>query len=242
MGSFDEWVLVQRGLTTAEWKAELHTLQSSSSLDELKLWVDDVDPELLKVRGELLGTEQDSQKSRCGSTLGKLQTIRSLQIRIKSWASSTSAYLSGLVSGLERSPNLRIETLSIDSLRKSSDAIYISEIIRRTTKLQVLTFGECESERLSEDAVESLASSIAEAVQLNLVELGFRDIRTTKGLFELLRKVFPAETDSDRRYLRKLSFKGAYGFPKEGWGLFPVLAGNNISAISIHHYEAPHPL
>ncbi|KAL3678308.1 hypothetical protein R1sor_021264 [Riccia sorocarpa] len=226
MGSFfDEKKVVGRGLTIAEWKAELHTLQSNSSLEELRLCVDDVDPELLKVRGELLG-----------QCLEKLQTIKTFQIWIKSRASSTSAYLSELVSGLKRNPNLMIETLLIVSLRSSSDAIYISEIIRRTTKLQLLMFRECETESWSEDAVGSLASSIAGAIQLNLDILHFQDIYITKGLLELLRKIFPAETDSGRRYLRKLHLQAvrvAYRFPKECWEFFPVLVGSNISVVCI---------
>ncbi|KAL3678303.1 hypothetical protein R1sor_021259 [Riccia sorocarpa] len=234
MGSFfDEEDLVRRRLTIAEWKAELHTLlstlQSNSSLDELNLWVDDVDPELLKVRGELLG-----------QCLEKLQTIKRFYIQIKSGASSTSAYLSELVSGLKRNPNLMIEYLSIVSLRSSSDAIYISEIIRRTTKLQELTFGRCETESWSEDAVGSLASSIAGAIQLNLDNLNFVDSYITKGLLELLRKIFPAETDSGRRYLRYLRnlslaavTSGAYRFTKECWEYFPVLVGSNISVVRI---------
>ncbi|KAL3678975.1 hypothetical protein R1sor_021931 [Riccia sorocarpa] len=227
MGSFYESVLVQRGLTMAEWKAELHTLQSNSSLDILSLWVDDVDPELLKVRGEL-----------CGQCLEKLETIRVLEIRIESLAPSTSVYLSELVSGLKRNPNLMIEILNIESLRRSSDAIYISEIIRRTTKLHFLSFRLWESARFSEDAVESLASSIAEAIQLNLDLLQFLDIRATKGLFELLRKVFPAETDSGRRYLPQVRLTGNT-FPEQCWGLLPVLARSNISTISIIDFTSP---
>ncbi|KAL3678971.1 hypothetical protein R1sor_021927 [Riccia sorocarpa] len=218
MGSFNEEFLVERGLTTAAWNAKLHVLQSDASVYELKLCVDDVvNPELLRIRAEVFG-----------QCLEKLQTPR---------VSSTSAYLSEIVSGLKRNPNLKINTLYIDSLMRSSDAICISEIIRRTTELRVLKFSVFESEGLSEEAVGSLASSIAGAIQHNLYLLEFH----TKGQFELLRKIFPAETDSGRRYLPELSLK--YIFPEECWELFPVLAGSNISVISIEHEndEAPHP-
>ncbi|KAL3678978.1 hypothetical protein R1sor_021934 [Riccia sorocarpa] len=156
-------------------------------------------------------------------------------------ASSTSAYFSELVTGLKQNPHPLIQEISVVSLKKSTDTIFISEIIRRTTKLQKLRFEECELDGLSEDTAGSLASSILEVVQLNLDELAFEYCGDTTGVFQLVRKIFAAETDLRRRYLRKFSFAGADGFPEKCWGLFPVLAGN-VSATSIRirrHHKLP---
>ncbi|KAL3678980.1 hypothetical protein R1sor_021936 [Riccia sorocarpa] len=233
MGSFDEEKLVQRGLTTAEWIAELHTLQSNSSLDRLLLWVDDVDPELLQIRGRMLG------QCPSGSGVSRLQKIKRLEITMRHSGSSSPAYLSELVSGLRRNPHPTIEYLSIICLTDSNSTICVSEIIRRSTKLRKLSFFDCKLGRLSEDAVGSLASSIAEAVQLNLDELVFPESRDVRRLLELFRKIFPAAADSRRRYLRKLSFKSVV-IPKECWALLPALLVN-ISAVSIEYHDVVYP-
>ncbi|KAL3678749.1 hypothetical protein R1sor_021705 [Riccia sorocarpa] len=77
---FHEHDLVRRGLTTAEWKAELHAVQCNSSWDRFRLFVDDVDPELLKITGKLLG-----------QCLSGVQKIRSLEIAIQFSATSASS-------------------------------------------------------------------------------------------------------------------------------------------------------
>ncbi|KAL3678751.1 hypothetical protein R1sor_021707 [Riccia sorocarpa] len=215
MESFDEWDLVQRGLTTAEWKAELHAVQCNSSWNEFKLFVDDVDPELLKIRGKLLG-----------QCLSGVQNIRTLTICLLSPASSSSLYLSELVSGLKLNPHPSIDNLSIRYLKKSNDTTYVSEIIRHVTELQELSFIFCDWEGFSEDAAGSLASSIAGAVQLNLNALLFWGNDDSRGLSELLRKIFLAETDSGRRYLPKFDLFAMDIFSEELWGVFPVLASN----------------
>ncbi|KAL3678969.1 hypothetical protein R1sor_021925 [Riccia sorocarpa] len=237
MGSFDEEKLIRRGLTRAQWEAELHTLQSNSSLDKLSLCVDDLDAELLKFRGKMLG------QCLSGSGVSRLQNIKSLEISVQEWSPISPAYLSELVSGLRRNPHPTIEDLSIKYLMDSGSAVFLSEIIRLSTKLRELSFVDCYWGCLSEDAVGSLALSIAEAVQLNLDEVVFAELVFTvspdiRKLFECFLKIFPDAADSRRRYLRKLSFKSrsAVVIPKECWELLPALLVN-ISAFSVEYRD-----
>ncbi|KAL3681535.1 hypothetical protein R1sor_024491 [Riccia sorocarpa] len=225
MESFDEESYVRRGATLAEWESVAHTLQSDTSIKSLHLFLTEEDPKILEIRGELWGR-----------LLGKSQTLKRLSISL--FTSASTPYLPALVSGLSLNPHPAIERLDISLLMSSSDTIYMSEIIRHTTKLQELQFSICSEEWLSEDAAGALALSLAAAVQLNLNTLNFRDCDPPIGVFEFLRDcdIFTG-ADISRRYLPELrviiglkmaTLEGQY------WGVFPFLAGSNISVILLH--------
>ncbi|KAL3681532.1 hypothetical protein R1sor_024488 [Riccia sorocarpa] len=221
MESFDEEPYVLCGTTLAEWENLAHTLQSNTSLKSLYLYVNEEDPKVLKIRGELWGR-----------LLGKSQILKRLSISL--FTSGSTPYLPALVSGLSLNPHSAVETLNIRNLTSSSDTVSMSKIIRHTTKLQELRFLNPSREWLSVYAARVLANSLAAAVQLNLSTLNFRDCDPI-GVFEFLRD-FDIFTGADisRRYLPQLgviigltrdSLQGEY------WGVFPFLAGSNISVI-----------
>ncbi|KAL3681534.1 hypothetical protein R1sor_024490 [Riccia sorocarpa] len=237
MESFDEDFLYFDGESclpkkgVAEWKDVIHTQQSNTSLKHLTLCLDDFeeDLEVLEIRGKLWG-----------ELLAKSQTLKHLEIVFRishgKTSISTSGYLSHLVSGLSCNPHPAIEKLGIYSLQTSDDTIDISKIIRHTTELRELSFANFR--RPEWNAAEALASSIAGAVQLKLDILRLINPYTcADGVFELLHKIFPAESDSSRRCLPLLQLEGNHGrgtFSGEFWGELPLLASSNISAVAVN--------